>query len=73
MKRGCECFMPCVKDGWIDGSAHFFELIIHVATAHAHKSEIILNYNSIHIQREGVLRLERRRQHSLPSIPGDVN
>ena len=19
MKRGCECFMPCVKDGWIDG------------------------------------------------------
>ena len=20
MKRGCECFMPCVKDDWIDGS-----------------------------------------------------
>ena len=19
MKRGCECFVPCVKDGWIDG------------------------------------------------------
>ena len=23
MKRGCECFMPCVKDGWIDGSSWF--------------------------------------------------
>ena len=18
--RGCECYMPCVKDGWIDGN-----------------------------------------------------
>ena len=23
MERGCECFMPCVKNGWIDGISHY--------------------------------------------------
>ena len=23
--RGCECYMPCVKDGWIDGIFRVYE------------------------------------------------
>ena len=22
-EKGCKCFMPCVKDGWIDGIKSF--------------------------------------------------
>ena len=31
--KGCECYMPCVKDGWVDGN-HGTERPIHLSAPH---------------------------------------